>query len=72
MMQDAVLTLCKESVHEFVKYVLAFCPRETAIVSTREVHNTFDKKLIGPDDSDYEEKPFQDVPEAERDDAQLT
>lgn len=58
MMQDAVLTMCKESVKEFVKYVLSFCPKETKIVSTREVYNSFDKKLIGPDDSDFEEKPY--------------
>jgi dynein heavy chain len=72
MMQDAVLTMCRESVREFVQYVLGFCPRESQIVSTREVHNFFNKTIIGPDDSDFEEKPYQDVPEGERNDWQGT
>lgn len=70
MMQDTVLTLCKESVKEFVAYVLTFCPRDTKIISTKEVHNTFDKVLVTPEDSDYEEMPFVDVPEAEQDETQ--
>jgi dynein heavy chain len=72
MMQDVVLTMCKDSVKEFVAFILSFCPLETKIVSTREVHNKFDKKLLTSEDSDYEEKPFQDVPAAERDDWQST
>jgi hypothetical protein len=67
MMQDAVLTMCKESVKEFVSFVLNFCPTGTRIVSTREVHNTFNKKILTPEDSDYEEAPYQDVPVAMRD-----
>jgi len=39
MMQDTVLTLCKDSVKEFVEYVLAFCPISTAIESTSKVKN---------------------------------
>jgi len=65
MMQDTVLTMCKESVKEFVEYVLKFCPLDTKIISTKEVTNTFDKVLVTPEDSDYEEMPFIDVPEAE-------
>jgi len=41
-------------------------------VATNEVHNTFSKKLLTPEDSDYEEAPYQDVPEASRDDWQNT
>jgi len=36
------------------------------------VLNSFNKRIIGPDDSDYEEKPFQNIPEAQRDDWQST
>jgi dynein heavy chain len=72
MMQDAVLTMCKSSVAEFVEYVLSFCPKDTEIISTREVKNTFDKRILGPEDSDYEDKPYQEVQEEERDDWQNT
>jgi hypothetical protein len=41
--------------------VLKFCPLDTKIVSTKEVYNTFDKVLLTPEDSDYEEMPFKDV-----------
>lgn len=58
MMQDTLLTMCRESVKEFVEYILMYCPTDTKIVSTKEVHNTFNKKMLTPDDSDYEEKPF--------------
>lgn len=64
--------MCKESVKEFVAYVLKFCPLDTKIVSTKEVHNTFDKVLITPEDSDYEEQPFADIPEGEQDEGQRT
>lgn len=72
MMQDAVLTMCKESVKEFVDFVLTFCPTDTRIVSTREVHNTFNKRMLTAEDSDFEEKPYQDVPASKRDDWQTT
>jgi hypothetical protein len=65
MMQDTVLTMCKESVREFVEFVLKFCPLDTKIISTKEVYNTFDKVLVTPEDSDYEEAPFKDIPESE-------
>jgi dynein heavy chain len=57
MMQDTVLTMSRESVKEFVDFILKFCPKETRIVNTNEVYNTFDKAHIFPDDSDYEEMP---------------
>ena len=71
-MVDTVLTLCKASVKEFVEFVLKFCPTDTEIVTTNKVVNTFDKVLLGPDDSDYEEAPYQDVPEGERDELQTS
>jgi len=60
--------MSKESVREFVDFVLKFCPLDTKIISTKEVHNTFDKVMLTPEDSDYEEMPYANVPEAERDD----
>jgi hypothetical protein len=42
-------------------------------VSTREVHNSFtNKKILTPEDSDYEEAPHQGIPPAEQDDHQST
>mmetsp|Transcript_20736 Transcript_20736/g.31903 ORF Transcript_20736/g.31903 Transcript_20736/m.31903 type:complete len:452 (-) Transcript_20736:2401-3756(-) len=72
MMQDTVLTMSKESVKEFVAFVLKFCPLETNIVSTKEVHNTFNKKLITAEDSDFEEQPFKNVEPADRNEFQHT
>jgi hypothetical protein len=46
-----------------VKYVIDFCPEDTEIINTNLVRNKFNKKLIGPDDEDYEEVPFKDIPE---------
>jgi len=66
-MVDTVLTLCKRSVKEFVEFVLKFCPTDSQIVTTNEVVNTFDKVLLTPEDSDYEECPYGDVPERDRD-----
>ena len=72
MMQDTVLTMCKESVKEFTEFILEQCPTDTRIVSTNEVHNTFSKKLITEDDSDFEEEPFKDVPADQQNDLQQT
>ena len=43
MMQDTVLTICKESVKEFLQYMLQFIPEDTEITSTSEVRNFFKK-----------------------------
>jgi dynein heavy chain len=43
MMQDTVLTMSRESVKEFVEFILAFCPKGTKIINTNEVYNTFEK-----------------------------
>jgi hypothetical protein len=72
MMQDAVLTLSRESVHEFVEFILKFCPEDTKIVSTKEVINTFKKKQLSPEDSDYEEMPFKDIAAKEQNEMQST
>jgi hypothetical protein len=40
-------------------------PTDTKIIDTNEVKNTFNKRIIGPDDSDYEPLPFAEVPSAE-------
>lgn len=52
MMQDTVLNLCKDSVHEFVNFMLSYIPETTKIVSTAIVHNTFKKtqRTEEPDD----------------------
>jgi dynein heavy chain len=34
MMQDTVLTLCKESVSEFVEFMLKYIPNSTEVTST--------------------------------------
>lgn len=66
MMQDTILTLGKESVREFVDFLMKYIPKETVIKSTSEVINVFDKPAIegaqegGP--SDEAEAP---VPESE-------
>lgn len=65
MMQDTVLTMCKESVKEFVAYCVKYCPENTEIVSTREVRNAFSKKRLTAEDSDFEEMPYGGVPEAD-------
>lgn len=44
MMQDTVLNLCKDSVKEFVNYLLDFIPDSTVITSTANVKNTYNKR----------------------------
>jgi len=46
MMQDTILTMCKDSVKEFVKFMIQFIPTETQIISTSSVKNTFAKVAI--------------------------
>lgn len=55
MMQDTVLNLCKDSVHEFVTYILSYIPDATEIVSTSVVHNTFPKRENEEEESEEEE-----------------
>ena len=70
MMQDTVLNICKDSVKSFVSFVLDLCPVSTEIVDTHDVRNSFNKKKLTPEDSDYEEMPYKDVPEDELDEVQ--
>jgi hypothetical protein len=46
MMQDTVLNLCKDSVKEFVDYILSYIPSETKIVNTAMVENTFEGRVV--------------------------
>lgn len=57
MMQDTVLNLCKDSVHEFVDFMLAYIPDTTVIVSTAVVHNTFAKRNDEVAEEPEEESP---------------
>jgi len=41
MMQDSVLTLCKDSVMNFVLEIMKFIPESTEVVSTSAVKNTY-------------------------------
>jgi hypothetical protein len=51
MMQDTVLSMCKESVSEFVDFVIKFIPIQTKIEATSKVTN-----LFGDEESDSEEE----------------
>lgn len=46
MMQDAVLTLCKDSVKNFVTEIVKYMPDETSIFTTSKVENKFIKKFM--------------------------
>jgi len=46
MMQDTVLSLCKESVREFVQFMIKFMPIQSDVKSTSEVKNVFPKREL--------------------------
>jgi len=46
MMQDTVLTMCKESVAEFLEFILKFIPLYTIVDNTSQVRNFFPKKQL--------------------------
>jgi hypothetical protein len=50
MMQDTILTLCKESVKEFVEFMMKYIPKETRIYTTGKVENIFEKLAIEGED----------------------
>ena len=54
MMHDTVLNITKDSVKDFVDFMLNFIPDETEIISSSEVKNTFPKKHAIEDDSEEE------------------
>ena len=68
MMQDTILSLGKESVRQFVSFMMQYIPKETTTYSTSKVVNVFEKKHLeavegGPGEEDAE-KPA-DIPEDE-------
>jgi dynein heavy chain len=74
MMQDTVLTLCKDSVKEFVAYVLAFCPTSTTIESTSKVQNQFPEREIEEEDEEidpYQEDDYTQTPDDQLDRFQI-
>jgi hypothetical protein len=44
MMQDTILSLGKDSVQQFVKFMMQYIPKETHIYSTSSVKNIFEKQ----------------------------
>lgn len=52
MMQDTILTMCKDSVREFVQFMVKFIPKDTEIHSTSLVKNTFEKPQIETTDDE--------------------
>lgn len=57
MMQDSVLTICRDSVKEFEDYILKFVPLSTQIISSNEVQNEFPKKEEAKKEGEGDEKP---------------
>lgn len=55
MMQDTVLNLCKDSVQEFVSFMLSYIPDSTEIISTAIVHNTYPKRENEEEEEEEEE-----------------
>ena len=62
MMQDTVLNLCKDSVKEFVDYLLDFIPDSTIIESTGKVINNY-KRLRANAEEDDSPQPNQSSPD---------
>jgi dynein heavy chain len=54
MMQDTVLNLCKNSVHEFLDFMLSYIPDETLITNTATVKNVYKNRQLEKEDSDDE------------------
>jgi hypothetical protein len=67
-MQDTILSLGKDSVKNFVEFMMQYIPKDTTIHSTSKVVNVFEKKKRapavegGPGEAE-EEKPVEEVPE---------
>lgn len=47
MMQDTILTMSKDSVKEFVLFMIKYIPKETNIHNTSLVVNFFEKPALG-------------------------
>lgn len=61
-MQDTILSMCKESVRDFVKFMIQFIPKETHVTSTKEVKNVFEKPHI---ENDEEAEQIDEIPDSE-------
>jgi hypothetical protein len=51
-----VLNVCKDSVREFVKFILNYIPDSTQITSTSVVKNYFNNKPAYVTDEEFESK----------------
>ena len=69
MMQDTILSLGKESVRQFVSFMMQYIPKETHIFSTSSVKNVFEKPLItsseGGPEEDENASPVKEIPDSE-------
>lgn len=55
MMQDTILSLGKDSVKQFVDFMMRYIPKETHVKSTSKVINIFEKKKIADGPAEDEE-----------------
>ena len=60
-MQDTILTLCKDSVKEFVEFMMKYIPKETRIISTYKVENVFEKAARSIEREEQEDN--EEIPE---------
>lgn len=69
MMQDTILSLGKESVRQFVSFMMQYIPKETHVYSTSSVKNVFEKAQIqssegGPEEGEAATE-AKEIPEGE-------
>lgn len=68
MMQDTILSLGKDSVRQFVSFMMQYIPKETHIYSTSSVKNVFEKPTKPVEEGGPEEEETnaaKDIPEDE-------
>lgn len=67
MMQDTILSLGKDSVKQFVEFMMIYIPKETHIMSTSHVVNIFEKKRLEEGPAEEEESPVKkvEIPESQ-------
>lgn len=68
MMQDTILSLGKDSVRQFVSFMMQYIPKETHIYSTSSVKNVFEKQAKaveegGPEEGNENQE--KEIPESE-------
>jgi len=71
MMQDTILSLGKDSVSQFVGFMMKYIPKETHVKSTSEVINIFEKPESiegGPDEegANHNSKPESEMTSVEK------